>query len=43
MGPEKGLALLESWEDVEGVLITEDRTILTTSGIGEEGIRFEKR
>ncbi len=43
LGPEKGLALLENWEGVEGVLITEDRTILTTSGIGEEGIRFEKR
>jgi thiamine biosynthesis lipoprotein len=43
MGPEKGLALLESWEKVEGVLITEDGKILKTSGIGEEGIRFEER
>jgi len=43
MGPEKGLALLERWEGVEGVLITDDGTILTTSGIGEGGIRFERR
>ena len=43
MGPEKGLAMLEKWEGAEGVLITEDGTILTTSGIGEGGIRFERR
>jgi len=43
MGPEKGLAMLEKWEGAEGVLITEDGTILTTSGIGEGGIRFEER
>jgi len=43
MGPEKGLALLESWEGVEGVLVTEDGKILKTSGIGEGGIRFEER
>ena len=43
MGPEKGLALLEEWDGAEGVLITGEGTILTTSGIGGEGIRFEKR
>ena len=43
MGPEKGLAMLEKWEGAEGVLITEDGTILTTSGIGEGGVRFEER
>ncbi len=43
MGPEKGLAMLESWEGAEGVLITDDGKILTTSGIGEGGIRFERR
>ena len=43
MGPEKGLALLERWEGVEGVLITEDGKILKTSGIGEGGVRFEER
>lgn len=43
MGPEKGLVLLESWEGAEGVLITDDGTILTTSGIGEGGIRFKRR
>ena len=42
MGPEKGLALLEAWEGAEGVLITDDGTILTTSGIGGEGVRFTK-
>ena len=40
LGPEKGLALLEKWNGVEGLLITVDGTILTTSGIGEEGMRF---
>jgi len=43
MGPEKGLALLERWEGVEGVLITNDGKILKTSGIGEGGVRFEER
>jgi len=43
MGPEKGLDLLEKWDGAEGVLITEDGKILTTSGIGEDGIKFEKR
>jgi len=43
MGPEKGLALLEGWEDAEGVLIADDGTIRTTSGIGKGGIKFEKR
>jgi thiamine biosynthesis lipoprotein len=43
MGPEKGLAMLESWEGAEGVLITDDGKILTTSGIGEEGVRFVER
>ena len=42
MGPEKGLAMLEKWQGAEGVLITDDGTILTTSGIGEGGIGFEK-
>ena len=42
LGPEKGLTLLEEWEDVEGVLITEGGEILTTSGIGK-AIPFEKR
>lgn len=42
MGPEQGFALLERWEGAEGILITEDGKILTTSGIGEEGIRFRK-
>lgn len=42
MGPEKGLALLEEWQGAEGVLITDDGTILTTSGIGEGGVRFTK-
>ena len=43
MGPEKGLALLEKWDEAEGVLITEDGKILTTSGIGEGWVRFEER
>jgi len=43
MGPEKGLALLERWKGVEGVLITDDGKILKTSGIGEGGMRFEER
>jgi len=43
MGPEKGLALLESWVGAEGVLITDDGTILKTSGIGEGGIKFVER
>jgi thiamine biosynthesis lipoprotein ApbE len=43
LGPVKGLALLENRKGVEGVLITEDGKILTTSGIGEGGIRFEER
>jgi thiamine biosynthesis lipoprotein len=43
MGPDKGLALLEGWDGAEGVLITEKGEILTTSGIGEEGVRFERR
>ncbi|MGD8353466.1 MAG: FAD:protein FMN transferase [Pseudomonadota bacterium] len=43
LGPERGLALLERWPDTEGVLITEDGEILTTSGIGEGGIGFEER
>jgi thiamine biosynthesis lipoprotein len=42
LGPEKGLKLLEDWEDVEGVLIAEGGEILTTSGIGED-IPFERR
>ena len=42
MGPEKGLALLEDLDEVEGVLITEDGKILTTTGIGEK-IPFEMR
>lgn len=43
MGPEKGVALLEEWDGAEGVLITDNGSILTTSGIGENGIRFEER
>lgn len=43
LGPERGLALLEGWDDAEGVLITNDGKILTTSGIGEGGIEFEER
>ncbi len=43
LGPDKGLALLEGWNGAEGVLITDDGTVLTTSGIGEGGIKFEKR
>lgn len=42
MGPEKGLALLEGWEDVEGILISDEGTYHTTSGIGEK-YTFEKR
>jgi thiamine biosynthesis lipoprotein len=42
LGPEKGLKLLEEWDGVEGVLITEDGKILTTSGIGK-AIPFEER
>ena len=42
LGPEKGLKLLEEWDGVEGVLITEDGKILTTSGIGKT-IPFEER
>ena len=42
LGPEKGLDLLEKWDGAEGVLITEDGKILTTSGIGEGGVRFTK-
>jgi len=43
MGPEKGLALLEKWDDAEGILITEGGEILTTSGIGDGGIPFEEK
>jgi thiamine biosynthesis lipoprotein len=42
LGPAKGLALLEEWEGAEGVLITDTGKVLTTSGIGEGGIRFRK-
>ncbi|MDF1536110.1 MAG: FAD:protein FMN transferase [bacterium] len=42
LGPEKGLKLLEEWDGVEGVLITDGGEILTTSGIGKS-IPFEKR
>ncbi|MDF1526836.1 MAG: FAD:protein FMN transferase [bacterium] len=42
LGPEKGLALLEKWDGAEGVLITGEGKILTTSGIGEGGVRFTK-
>ncbi len=43
LGPIKGLALLENRKGVEGVLIAEDGRILTTSGIGEGGVKFEER
>ena len=43
LGPVKGIELLQKWEGAEGVLITEDGTILTTSGIGEGRIRFVER
>jgi thiamine biosynthesis lipoprotein len=33
LGSEKGMALIESLEDVEAVLITDDGTVLTSSGI----------
>jgi thiamine biosynthesis lipoprotein len=42
LGPEKGLKLLEEWDDVEGVLITDDGEVKTTSGIGGI-IPFEER
>jgi thiamine biosynthesis lipoprotein len=32
MGPEKGIGLLESLPDVEGLLITRDRKVLSTEG-----------
>jgi thiamine biosynthesis lipoprotein len=42
MGPEKGLELLERWDDVEGLLIADDGTYHVTSGIGEK-FPFERR
>ena len=42
LGPEKGLKLLEEWDEVEGVLITDGGKILTTTGIGKV-IPFEER
>ena len=42
MGSEKGLKLLEDWEGVEGILISEDGGYHTTTGIGET-YPFEKR
>jgi len=42
MGPERGLKLLERWEGVEGVLISEDGVYHVTTGIGTR-ISFEKR
>ncbi|MBW2984656.1 FAD:protein FMN transferase, partial [Candidatus Woesearchaeota archaeon] len=32
LGPEKGLELIESLENVEGLLITKDREIIKSSG-----------
>ena len=42
MGSKAGLNLLEGWEDVEGILISEDGDYHMTSGIGKK-YRFEKR
>ncbi len=42
MGPERGLGLLEAWEDVEGIIISQDGTYHLTLGIGTK-IPFEKR
>ncbi len=42
MGPERGLGLLEEWEGVEGILISDDGVYHVTSGIGKE-YPFEKR
>lgn len=42
MGPERGLDLLERWEDVEGILISDDGVFHRTSGIGEK-YPFEER
>jgi len=42
MGPEEGLDLIESWEKVEGILISGDGEYHVTSGIGEE-YPFQKR
>ncbi|AKL94140.1 thiamine biosynthesis lipoprotein ApbE [Clostridium aceticum] len=36
MGLEKGLETLETLPDVEGILVTKDKTVYTTSGIGSE-------
>jgi FAD:protein FMN transferase len=35
MGPEKGLAMLEKLDGVEGLIVTKDQQQLTTSGFGE--------
>lgn len=42
LGPEKGIALLEGWKDVEGILIAEDGGYHMTSGIGKT-YPFEER
>lgn len=42
MGPEKGLEMLENWENVEGILISNDGGYHVTSGIGKI-YPFEKR
>jgi thiamine biosynthesis lipoprotein len=34
MGPEKGLALLEKLEGVEGLIVTKSQETLTTRGFG---------
>lgn len=42
MGPEKGLALLERLEGVEGILVVDGEDLLTTSGVGGR-IGFDRR
>ena len=42
MGPDKGLDILERWEDVDGILITDDGIYHKTSGIGVK-YPFEER
>jgi len=42
LGPDRGQELFDGYNDVEGILVTEDGKILETSGIGSV-IEFERR
>ncbi len=41
LGPEKGLALVESLDDVESLIIDKDRNIIKSSGLGEYELRSD--